>query len=95
MKKLRPEETELIGKWDVVGNTVVEDSICLRIEMLISSYLEKIGGGGWETLYRDPKDHRYWELTYPQGHVHGGGPPRLAVLSEKEARKKYSLASEE
>jgi hypothetical protein len=24
------------------------------------------GSGGWETLFQDPNDGRYWERTFPQ-----------------------------
>ena len=44
---------------------------------------------GWDVLYRDPADGRYWELTYPQSHMHGGGPPRLTHLSFEQAKTKY------
>ena len=48
---------------------------------------------GWETLYRDPRDGRLWELTYPQSEMHGGGPRRLHVLSRDEAAAKYEHAA--
>jgi hypothetical protein len=47
--------------------------------------------GGWDVLYRDPRDGRFWELTYPHGDVQGGGPPRLHLLSVEELRGKYSF----
>lgn len=47
---------------------------------------------GWSTLYRGPADH-LWEKTYPQSHQHGGGPPLLHVVSEKEAKEKYGAAA--
>ena len=47
----------------------------------------------WQLLYRDPKDGRLWEQTSPQGEMHGGGPPRLAVISEEEARKRYTFSA--
>ena len=34
---------------------------------------------------------RLCERTYPQGEMQGGGPPRLRVLSEEEARQKYEF----
>jgi hypothetical protein len=43
---------------------------------------------GWNALYRDPNDCRYWELTYPEGELHGGGPPQLRCLTADEARQK-------
>jgi Immunity protein 27 len=33
--------------------------------------------GGWAILYRHRNTGEFWELTYPQGEMHGGGPRRL------------------
>ena len=51
-------------------------------------HLIKLGHdeSGWITLFRDPDDDRLWELDYPHGGWHGGGPPRLRVVSPEEAR---------
>ena len=40
--KLRPTETELIGKWEIVDGQIRRDATCERIEWLTSRYLEKI-----------------------------------------------------
>jgi hypothetical protein len=88
--QLRPDEADLVGKWVSVNGKVVNDETCERIHLLIRDrYVEKVAGGGWDTLYRDLNDGRYWELTYPQGEMHGGGPPRLTFLSMKQVREKY------
>jgi hypothetical protein len=86
---LRPDETDLVGGWEVAGKKVVGDETCERIQTLLREQLEKVAGSGWDTLYRDLGDGRYWELTYPQSHMHGGGPPRLTNLSVDQAREKY------
>jgi len=44
---------------------------------------------GWDSLYVDPSDNRFWELTYPESASHGGGPPHLKCLSRMEVREKY------
>jgi hypothetical protein len=90
--KLEPEETDLRCEWDVVDGKVIGNAVCDRIDHLVSQYLLQVAGGGWETLYQDPYDGRYWELTYPQGEMHGGGPPRLTHLSDEQARAKYGNA---
>ena len=46
---------------------------------------------GWETLYRDPDDGRYWERTFPQSGSDGGGPPQLRFLTDYEAKDKYDF----
>ena len=55
--------------------------------------MERLGadGGGWETLYRDPDDGRFWKLTFPKGHLHGGGPPALILVSIDEVYDDFFL----
>jgi hypothetical protein len=89
--KLRPEETELVGNWRLVGNAVEADSTARRIDRLVKDQLRQLGTdtSGWDVLYRDPEDGRLWELTYPSSSSEGGGPPRLICISLKAAREKY------
>lgn len=93
---LRPDETLLVGSWVLTGKSVVGDSICKRIETLVATVLVHVAddpkSGGWESLFRDPSDGRLWERFYPQGEMHGGGPPSLRCLSISDAAAKYSLA---
>ncbi len=93
MSDLKPDEIKLIGKWISIDNKIEGDSICLRIKYLTTNCLEKISysDDGWETLYQDTKDKRYWELSYPSGYLHGGGPPSLTCLSLEEVQKKYKI----
>lgn len=90
MAHLGPEETDLIGQPTWTFET--RDPVTERIRQLVSEYLEKIAADytGWETLYRDPQDGRYWELTYPTSEYHGGGPPRLTNLTPEQAKSKYA-----
>jgi hypothetical protein len=94
---LKPQSHEIaiIGKWISKQGVVKADEACNRIEQLKSNYLRKIADskehGGWMVLYQDPQDMRYWELSYPQSELHGGGPPALTIISEKEARMKYKF----
>lgn len=91
--KLLPNETELTGRWIVEGQEVRRDATCERIEWLIAHHLVQIAvskqWGAWETLFQDPDDGRFWERTYPQGELQGGGPPQLRCLSVDKARRKY------
>lgn len=93
--KLQPHEMELVGKWLADGGTVHGNAICERIEWLIKNQLREITFspqyGEWETLFQDPEDGRFWERTYPQGEMHGGGPPALRCLSRADALKKYDF----
>jgi hypothetical protein len=93
--KLEHTETDLVGKWISAHGRIVGDEIENRIELLIKEHLRKIAvsptAGAWETLYQDPSDGRYWELTYPQGEMQGGGPRRLTAIAAQAARAKYRL----
>jgi hypothetical protein len=92
--KLQPDETKLVGQWlPAKDGQMRADSTSERISWLTSYHLRKISvdkrWGAWETLFQDPDDGRYWEQTYPQSELHGGGPPSLQLLTRQEARAKY------
>ena len=94
MKLIASSETEIIGKWLISQDRAVADETCQRIADLTKNYLVELGrdSSGWDTLYRDPNDGRFWELIYPQGELHGGGPPQLRCLSVDDAKRKYGNA---
>jgi hypothetical protein len=56
--------------------------------------MQKLGNdqSGWDALYADPATGKFWELTYPQSHLHGGGPRQLSEISSSAARVKYANA---
>jgi len=91
MKKLEKAETSLIGHWKMVDKAMTQDPVSDRIQWLTESSLREVSvdGDNWSALYQDPEDGRYWELTYPQGHMQGGGPPALNLISPEEAKQKY------
>lgn len=81
---------ELVGEWQVVGERVEANDCCRRIaEELPKLTKLATAEAGWSTLYRDPADTRFWELTYPKSELHGGGPPMLRVLQAGAAEEKY------
>jgi len=90
----KPDQSEncIVGEWtEAADGSVVQNSACDRIQWLTESYFEQIAvdGDNWCALYRDPEEGAYWELTYPQSHMHGGGPPALNRITEHLAQKKY------
>jgi hypothetical protein len=91
--RLKPTETELVGKWERTGTHVEGDSTEKRITWLTLNALKKIAftNAGYDVLYQDPQDGRYWELTFPQPQGFGAGPQRLSVLDGQTAAKKYNL----
>lgn len=90
---IKSSETVLSGQWILQDGRMNADDVCERILALTSSYLVEVGRdvSGWNVLYRDPTDGRYWELNYPQSELQGGGPPQLRWLMVDEARQKYGV----
>lgn len=97
MRSLGTAETILIGQWVKINNRIVEDEVSERISWLIDNHLEKVsdapGSGGWITLFRDPSTSQYWELSYPESELHGGGPPTLRLVDQAYLQEKYGLQS--
>ncbi|EMO88916.1 Imm27 family immunity protein [Leptospira noguchii] len=89
--KINSTETELIGYFN--ENTKETNPIVERIRYLTENYLIKIktDPSGWDILYQDPLDKRYWEKVYLKSELHGGGPPSLIFLTFEQANKKYKL----
>jgi hypothetical protein len=90
---IKADETQLLGSWTMVGGCMVEDEVSKRIKLLTREYLSPLASssGGWDKLFRDPSDGRFWELRYPVSSTHGGGPPALSVIDEVAARSKYKF----
>lgn len=95
MKKLDPKENELRGRLIFSEGKIIYDDVNRRIEKLINNYLVfiKTDKSGWIKLFIDPDDNRYWELTYPESEIQGGGALYLRNISKDEAIKKYQLTS--
>jgi hypothetical protein len=91
MNSLRADEFELVGSWIASHGRMAIDATTERINWLVEKELIHLAtdATGWENLYCDPKDGRYWELTFPLSELHGGGPPKLTALSAPDALKKY------
>jgi len=92
-KTLDSIETVLTGKWISQNGTVVADDVSKRIEYLIQSVLTETSSSddGWDILYVDPSDGRFWELVHSESDSHGGGAPTLNNLSSLDAKKKYRI----
>lgn len=91
--KINPDESKIIGNWIFDGVKMIADDQCKRIELLRSEYLKLIStdSSGWNKLYIDPNDGRYWELQFKNGEMQGGGPPSLIIISEIEAKSKFNI----
>jgi hypothetical protein len=75
------------------GKSIVGDDACKQIEQVLPGLTSITSReGGWTKLFRDPRTGVFWELTYPQSHLHGGGPLRLESLSVDEVDARYPNA---
>ncbi|MCL4517493.1 MAG: Imm27 family immunity protein [Firmicutes bacterium] len=45
----------------------------------------------WKTLYKCQDCGEYWELSYPQSELHGGGPPLVCKLKTEELKRKWGI----
>jgi len=88
-------ETIIRGNWEMVNGRMIEDGVCRRIRSLIEVSLQQVAVSkdGWEKLFLDPSDGRYWELSYPESKMHGGGPPTLRLASVETILQKCGVAS--
>jgi hypothetical protein len=89
-----PDETEIIGSWVLVNGRMTEDDASRRIRLLLATRLRHVATtkDGWEKLYQDSEDGRYWELTYPHGGMQGGGPQALLLADSEKVREKYEVS---
>jgi len=94
MNKISDNETLIECEWQVVEDQVKPGSACERIEWLISDILKlvKVDKRGWEKLFLDPGDGRYWLLFYPQSELTGGGPASLMEITFSEAELRFKLS---
>lgn len=89
--KIENDIHEFHGKWLIKDNQMIEDDVAKKINYLKDNYLKKITTSqtGWEVLYQDPEDNRYWELYYGDSEIEGGGPPSLVSVDKIYVTKKY------
>jgi hypothetical protein len=88
---LVPEETQLIGAWRSTDGKRQVDATAQRIEWLLAHSLRYVATAesGWGRLYQNPVDGHYWELSFPQSHLQGGGPPTLTRLEPEDVIRHY------
>jgi hypothetical protein len=83
---------EFVGKWvfDESGR-IVGDENENRIRDLTDHRFVRVAAreAGWTILFLDPLTGSYWELTFPQSDLHGGGPRKLSRLAAEQAKELY------
>ncbi|KXK34907.1 MULTISPECIES: Imm27 family immunity protein [Nitrosomonas] len=94
LMNIQPAETKIVGKWILENGKLVADAVTKRIDYLTNNKLVEVGRSddGWSVLYFDKADERYWELSYPESELHGGGAPSLETVSQDAAIKKYKIS---
>lgn len=72
---------EITGKWIFENGKIFADSNCQLIKSMIENDLKeiKVSEDGWTKQYED-KNGIIWELTYPESHLNGCGPPKLTLI---------------
>ena len=87
---LEPHETLLTGQ-SRDGTGRAADDVDERIFWLVTKRLLPRGRSpdGWTALFLDPRDGRFWELTFPHGSLFGGGPRQLTWVSRTDAEERY------
>jgi hypothetical protein len=68
---------ELRETWESRDGKVVAAGDTVMINEWLASKLEKVRADNWRILYRHRESGEFWELTYPHGELHGGGPRLL------------------
>jgi hypothetical protein len=70
---------ELNDFWHFDGSQMTARGDAAAIDDLLANKLEeqRTDASSWKVLYRHRETGEYWELTYPQSEMHGGGPRRL------------------
>jgi hypothetical protein len=82
MKTYQPGD-QLRDEWIRSGNRTIAAGDAPTIDQLLSEKLERVqaDASGWRLLYKSRDALQFWELTYPFGEMHGGGPRLLTCLA--------------
>jgi hypothetical protein len=77
---------ELRDVWTMSDGKVTAEGDAHVISDWLANKLDKIRidseAGAWLILYRHKETGQFWELTYPQSEMHGGGPRLLRCLGD-------------
>lgn len=78
----------LIEDFVLKGSKIVAAGDAARIDAMLRDELVKVADaeGGWTVLYQHKTTGTFWEVSYPNSGMHGGGPRQLVELSEESAR---------
>jgi hypothetical protein len=80
---------ELNDVWELHDGRMRAVGDARLIDDLLKNELVEVRKDNWAVLYRHKETGEYWDLTYPQGELHGGGPRRLRVVSDPDSWTPY------
>lgn len=75
---------ELNDTWEFQNGQMRAVGEAGAIDSLLKDKFVEVRKGNWAVLYRHKETGEFWDLTYPQGEMHGGGPRRLRVVSNPD-----------
>jgi hypothetical protein len=83
---------ELRDVWIIVGTDAVAGGDAETINDWLANKLDNVRGDGWFVLYRHRDSGQFWELSYPQGEMHGGGARLLTCLGDTPSGRWSDIA---
>ena len=92
---LEPHERQLSGRWNAEVANGVGDVVDARIFWLVTERLTPTARSfdGWDAVFFDSRDGRFWELTFPHGSLFAGGPRQLTLVSPDVVAEKYGRSA--
>ena len=84
---------ELNDIWEFQDGRIRAVGDAKSINDLLKNKLVEVRKENWAILYRHKETGEFWDLTYPQGEIHGGGPRRLRVVSDPDDWTPYQKGS--
>jgi hypothetical protein len=79
-----PSLTELNDVWVLRDGKMVAEGDAKVIDELLENELVEVKKGNWAFLYRHKDTGELWDLVYPRGEMHNGGPRRLRRLDHND-----------
>lgn len=84
-------QKRFVGSWINTASGIQGDEIEQQIERMLHEQLTHVvsTADGWTQLFVDKATGQHWELTFPQGHLQGGGPRTLTAVTLDQSQGKY------
>jgi hypothetical protein len=82
----------LEGKWIFRNGKIVGDEAENRIWELVENHFVRVAerDSGWVVLFNDPTNDSFWELSFPEGELQGGGPAQLTKIERDQIQVLYA-----